>query len=117
MNEDLNIIQSINEGADDSINSKPTIDIVGGFNSGVSDWQSIFDSSVNNFDQVNFDNVLYNNLDLISNYRLFERLKNYEHGFGYSSDDFYKKWIEGKLEPRKEFYDWATVYKNLLIHP
>lgn len=116
MNEDLNIIQSISEGADASINLKPTLDIVGGFNNGVNDWRSISDSSVSNIDQINFDNALYNNLDLISNNKLFERLKNYEQCFGYSGEEFYKKWVGGELEPRHEFYDWATVYKNLLVH-
>ena len=116
MNEDLNIVQSINQGADISINSKPTLDIIGSFDSGESDWQSIPDSSVSNHDQIRFDNALYNNLDLISNNRLFERLKNYEQSFGFSSEEFYEKWVGGGLEPRQEFYDWASVYKNLLIH-
>ena len=65
MNEDLNIIQSINQGADISINSKPTLDIVGSFDGGQNDWQSIPDSSFGSSDQVKFDNALYNNLDLI----------------------------------------------------
>ncbi|HCY17745.1 TPA: hypothetical protein DHT42_00890 [Candidatus Nomurabacteria bacterium] len=116
MNEDLNIIQSINQGADISINSKPTLDIVGSFDGGQNDWQSIPDSSFGSSDQVKFDNALYNNLDLISNNKLFERLKNYEQRFGFSSEEFYKNWIGGGLEPRQEFYDWASVYKNLLIH-
>lgn len=116
MNDELNIIQSINQGADVSINLKPTIDIVGNFDNGENYWQSIPDSSVSGLDQALFDNALYSNLDFISNSRLFERLKNYEQNFNLSSEEFYKKWIEGKIEPRPEFYDWVSVYKSLFIH-
>lgn len=116
MNNDLNIIQSVNQGADDSINLKPPIDIVGNLDSGENDWQSIPDSSLSSSDLSLFDNALYNNLDFISNNKLFERLKNYEQKFNLSSEEFYRDWIEGKLEPKPEFYDWVSIYKNLLIH-
>ena len=115
MNDELSIIQSINLGADVSINLRPTIDIIGNFDSGENNWQSIPDSSASSSDQILFDNALYNNLDFISNNKLFERLKNYEQNFNLSSEEFYNKWKRGEIIATPETYDWIAIYKNLLI--
>ena len=116
MSED-NILKSINEGADISIIPEPSIGIGGGsFNLGENDWQLAPDTIFRHSDQILSDKILYNNLDIISDYQLFERMKNYEQKFNLSSEKFYKKWIGGKIEPIPEFYDWVSIYKNLLIH-
>jgi malate synthase len=123
MNELLHLIISNKEveimegGKTNWITSKGLSNIGGSFNLGEINLQPNLDLNIYNYSQASFDNALYNNLDLISNNRLYEKLKNYEQIFGYSSEEFYKKWISGEREPRGEFYDWASLYKNLLIRP
>ena len=64
-------------------------------------------------DQKLFDSVLYNNLDIISNNKLFKRLKDYEQKYGFSSSEFYKKWVKGEISSSSEVFDWMILYKNL----
>lgn len=118
MNKEFSIVYSINNGADISINlKKPTaINIVGNLSNKGDSWQSVSISSSGVFDQGLFDSALYNNLDLISNNRLYERLKNYENKFKDTSEDFYKKWMEGKTVSTPDIYDWMNIYKSLMLN-
>jgi len=62
-----------------------------------------------------FDGILNNNLNIISNVQSFEKLKDYEKEYDCPSEEFYKKWIHGKIQPAPEIYEWMTIYKNLFI--
>lgn len=76
-------------------------------------WYSVSPSSLTEDDQFIFNEILYNNLDLVSTDRLFDRVKDYENEFKHSSEDFFKKWISGKVDSSPEIHDWMNTYQNL----
>ena len=82
---------------------------------GFGDVQKNSDLNVYNSAQIFFDSALYNNLDIISNNRLYEKLKDYENKFNSPSEDFYKKWVNGNEISNPDTYDWMTLYKNLIF--
>ena len=41
---------------------------------------------------------------------LFGRLKSYESKYGMPSEEFYSKWIHGKIEDSPETNDWINLY-------
>ncbi|MFA6547403.1 MAG: hypothetical protein WCT11_00470 [Candidatus Magasanikbacteria bacterium] len=110
--ENYNLLNTINEGADESIYAMPQ-NIGGSFNFGDNDWQLLPFTAFSNSDQILADSVLYNNLDVISDNKLFDRMKNYESKFNIDSDSFFDKWNKGEIPVTPETYDWISIYKNL----
>lgn len=112
MNKIKNINESTTATSDEStatsVAPKPQ------FNFGENDWYPTPNTIFRNLDRRLIDEVLYNNLDIISDYQLFERIKNYESKFNISSEKFYQRWINGDYESRPEFYDWMSIYKTYL---
>jgi hypothetical protein len=64
-------------------------------------------------DQFRFDEILNNNFNIVSNSKLFERVKDYENVFKYSSDDFVKLWSRGDIKSTPAIHDWMNIYKDL----
>lgn len=76
-------------------------------------WKSGSPVSLTEDDQFLFNEILYNNLDLISTDRLLDRIKNYENEFRCSSEDFFERWIRGEVESSPKIHDWMNTYQNL----
>lgn len=72
------------------------------------------ESAFTNEDQKLFDYALSNNLDIISNNRLFDELKKYERMFHSSSEEFYDGWMKGEKLSTPEIHRWMSIYRDLL---
>lgn len=45
---------------------------------------------------------------------LLRSLVNYEQKYQMSSDEFYKRYLSGKMEDSKEFVEWAGDYQHYI---
>jgi len=75
-----------------------------------------FDSSPTYYSKIYqdlFDTAIYNNLDMISNNKSFHIIKNYEEEFNESSENFYKRWIKGEINPTPKIHVWMNLYQEL----
>lgn len=117
MSEEFNLMKSIDMDGGGNINMRleSATDIASVFYFASNDWQLSPNSNFSHNDQILFSNALYNNLDIVSNDKMFDKLKNYEQKFRLSSEDFYKKWMNGEMASSPEFYDWVAIFKGLYV--
>jgi hypothetical protein len=114
--DEVKLLQRFTKGVDEDIDlQKPPIDMAGDLVYAKNDFQ-VSPSSYIESEQEVFDNALYNNLDIVSNNKLFERLKDYEQEYGDSSDDFYEKWMNGEIASNPDIQEWMMIYKNILMN-